>query len=197
MAAFAIRDALPDDIPACLALDHRYTTDYVWQMHFQNTGNAAAAHWQISFKTDRLPRTLEVLHPANEARLQRALHESHAERGFIVATAMLPPDDDDTQPPAPRLLGYLTLYADSVYRSAHVQDLVIDRPLRRRGLGRRLLNVARAWARERHLNRLTIETQPRNDPSIQFCQSLGLTFCGFNDHHFPNQETALFFTRSV
>jgi GNAT superfamily N-acetyltransferase len=78
-----------------------------------------------------------------------------------------------------------------------LQDLLVSQAYRRRKIGSRLLNVARNWARQHQLIRLTAELQTMNYPGILFCQRAGLSFCGFNDHYFPNQDIAVFFSESL
>jgi hypothetical protein len=39
--------------------------------------------------------------------------------------------------------------------------------------------------------------QTKNYPAISFCQKHGMTFCGFNDRHFANQDIALFFALAL
>lgn len=92
MSSFVIRDALPADIPGCLALDHSFSTDQVWQMHlFQDVGST-----QITFRAERLPRNLNAVHASDERRMRLALPP---EQCFLVAvergTAPL------TSPPLP------------------------------------------------------------------------------------------------
>lgn len=78
MSSFVIRDALSTDIPGCLALDHAFNTDQVWQMHiFQEVGST-----QITFRTERLPRTLNAMHAVDERRMRLALPP---EQCFLVA----------------------------------------------------------------------------------------------------------------
>jgi GNAT superfamily N-acetyltransferase len=177
---FLIRDGLDSDIDACLSLDHQYETEYVWQMSvFEEVGL-----WQMTFKTEHLPRTMEVAYPVDERRLRLALPEEHC---FLVAL------NRDTQ----EVIGYLTMRGDPTHRIALVHDLVVSRPFRRNGIGSRLLNVARRWAKERRLTLLSIELQTKNFPGITFCQQMGFTFCGFNDRYFQNQDIAVFFSQSL
>jgi GNAT superfamily N-acetyltransferase len=178
--SFLIRDGLDSDIDACLSLDNHYQTDYVWQMHVRQENDG----WQIMFNTERLPRTLEVEYAADEKRLRFALA---AEQCFLVAV-----DRDEAD-----VLGYLTMRNDPVYQIALIQDVVVSRAYRRHHIGSRLLNVARRWAGEHDLKRLTIETQTKNYPGILFCQNAGFAFCGFNDRYLPNQDIAVFFSQSV
>ena len=55
------------------------------------------------------------------------------------------------------------------------------------------MQVARHWARDRHLERLLAEVRTRNFPAIRFFQRAGLTFSGYSDHYFPQHEIAVFF----
>lgn len=180
LLSFVIRDGLEDDIPACLELDSGYETDYVWQVSFQpGTGQHG-----VLFKTERLPRTMEVAYPASEARLRLALPEGQC---FLVAVGK---DSPDT-------LGYLTMRNDPIHQIGLVQDIVVSRPFRRRRIGLRLLKIAAQWALEHQLIHLTVETQTKNYPALVFCQKAGLTFCGFNDQYFANQDIAVFFSQSL
>jgi GNAT superfamily N-acetyltransferase len=177
---FLIRDGLEGDIPACLLLDHHYETDYVWQMAIEES----LGEWQIAFKPQRLPRTLETIYPASESRLRLALPPEHC---FLVAAAK-----DDRE-----ILGYLTMRNDPIYHIALIQDIVVARPYRRQRIGTRLIGIARQWAKEHDLSQLMIENQTKNYLGITFCQQNGFKFCGFNDQYFPNQDIAVFFGQSL
>lgn len=177
---FVIRDGLERDISACMALDHDYETEYVWQMNLRDE----VGQWQISFKTEHLPRTMSVTYPASERRLRLCLPESEC---FLVAV-----ERDSGE-----IIAYLTMRSQPSHHLASLQDIVVSRPFRRSGIGTRLLKVARKWAFEHELTRLTIETQTKNYPAILFCQGAGFTFCGFNDHYFENQDIAVFFSQSL
>lgn len=171
-----IRDGREPDIAACLQLDHQYVTDYVWQMRINDGSNRL----DVTFVTEHLPRLMSVEYPADERRLRLALGEKQC---FLVAERR-----ENSE-----LLGYLTLQALQSHAIALVQDVVVSRHYRRRGIGTRLLNVARRWAQEHGSKRLILETQTKNYPGIAFCQHAGLTFCGFNDQYFANQDIAVFF----
>lgn len=177
---FIIRDALETDLAACLAIDHRYETEYVWQMQIvQPTGQ-----WQITFKTERLPRTLETEYPASEHRLRLTLPPDQC---FLVAGQR-----DQTE-----ILGYLSMRHEPARRVGWIQDIVVDHDYRRVGIGSRMLRVARQWALEHGLTRLMVETQTRNYPAISFCTSTGFVFCGYNDRYLDNQDIALFFGQTL
>jgi GNAT superfamily N-acetyltransferase len=178
---FLIRDGLDIDIAGCLSLDHSYETDYVWQMHIHGEDGQ---QWEILFKRERLPRTMAISLGADEQRLRAALP---TEQCLLIATKRDEPD----------VLGYLAMYNDQVHHFGLIHDLMVSLPFRRHGIGTRLVNAARQWAKEHGLSRLTIETQTKNYPGIAFCQQAGFTFCGFNDRYFPNQDIAVFFSLSL
>lgn len=178
---FVIRDGISNDIPACITLDHDYETEYVWQMRLHED----AGHHQIAFQTEKLPRIMETSWPHNEQRLRLALPDDQC---FLVAQSR---EDSD------EILGYLAMRVDPIYQIAQLQDLIVSKPYRRRRIGSRLFAVARKWARDHDMLRMTAEVQTRNYPAILFCQQVGLAFCGFNDHYFPNQDIAVFFSGSL
>lgn len=180
MTGLLIRDALAKDVDACMALDHQYETEHVWQMAIQQTGGG----WQIAFKTQRLPRKMEVEYPADARRLHLCLSETQC---FLVAV------DRETD----EVFGYLTMRMEPVRRTAWVQDIVVDRAYRHQGIGSRLIKIARQWALEHDALRLMVETRTKNYPAIQFCTHSGLMFCGYNDHYLEDQDIAVFFGQTL
>jgi GNAT superfamily N-acetyltransferase len=181
--SFKIRDALAKDAPACLALDATYETERVWQMTVQ----PESAGRGVYFRTDRLPRSMDVVYPVSEHRLKLALNAGQC---FLVAEAQIEPGEDT-------LLGYLTMRIDPVHRTGWVQDVVVDRPYRRQGIGARLFKIAQRWAREQDMVQITVETQTKNYPAIGFCEKQNLTFCGYNDRYFHTGDIAVFFGKTL
>lgn len=175
-----IRDGLATDIPPCLELDADFETERVWQMHVQPETSGLG----ILFRPERLPREMIVPYEASQSRLKLALDRDHC---FLVALEK----NSDT------LLGYLTLRADPVHKIGQIQDIVVTREFRRCGIGSRLLRAASAWASEKALSQITVETQTKNYPAIQFCEKHELRFCGFNDQYFRNGDIAVFFSRHL
>lgn len=179
--AFIIRDALDTDIDACLALDASYETELVWQMVSQPHSNG----WQISFRTEKLPREIALSYPQESEQLSRAL-PTHA-HAFLVA------ENKQTH----TIMGYLLMQDEPVNGIVTVSDLLISREYRRNGIGTRLLSVARRWATEQQAHRLQVVVQTKNYPAIQFCQRRGFSFCGYNDHYFSDHEIAVFFGQTL
>jgi ribosomal protein S18 acetylase RimI-like enzyme len=76
-------------------------------------------------------------------------------------------------------------------------DLVVTPEVRRQGAASALLMAAQAWAVERGVRRIVLETQSKNHPCIRLAQKYGYEFCGYNDQYYPTQDVALFFGRAL
>lgn len=177
---FIIRDGIVTDVENCLALDRTYETEYVWQMGMQEISGG----YQVVFRKERLPRTMAVEYDITEQQLTAALAPRCC---FLVAC--------DRH--KPQMYGFLLLMPDRANKIALVRRLVVGEAFRRRGIATRLLNVACRWADEQDLTELMLETQTKNYPSIQFCLDYGLSFCGYNDQYFRNQDIAVFFGQTL
>lgn len=170
-----VRPAEPRDLEACGALDHSYSTDRVWQMETRRETAALT----IAFREARLPREVDISYPRQGDDLLAGWWRRDA---FLVAEE------------GERVCGYVALSAQPEHGLAWVGDLIVDRPLRRRRIGTALFKAAAKWGRAHDLVRITVELQTRNYPAIKFCQSCGLTFSGYNDHYWPSQDIAVFFS---
>lgn len=170
-----VRPAEPKDLVPCGTLDHSSTTDQVWQME----NRVQRTTWTVAFRTVRLPREIKVKYPRQGEDL---LGGWRRRDGFLVAEV-----DGE-------VCGYVALTVQPEHGLAWVGDLVVDRPRRRRGIGTALLKAAAQWGCKQNLVRLTVEVQTKNYPAIQFCQARGLAFSGYNDHYWPSEDIAVFFT---
>lgn len=63
---------------------------------------------------------------------------------------------------------------------AYIDDLVVDRAFRRRGVGRALIEQAKAWAREQGLPGVMLETQNNNLAGCALYTQCGFTLAGFD-----------------
>lgn len=175
MAEIQVRAAVPEDLERLAALDPGYSTDYVWQMDMREEPVGGT---QVSFRPVRLPRPMRVSVAPDAKRLT----EGWARRAcFLVA------EQDG------HLKGYLNLTLATEPETAWIADCVVERRFRRAGVGSVLLASAGQWARANRLKRLILEMQSKNYPAICFAQKSGLTFCGYNDRYYANQDVALYF----
>jgi len=179
MPEIEIRPATEADIPALVAIDHHYTSDYVWQMEIQQEEEMQIG---ISFREVRLPRSVRVEYP----RPVHALSEDWAERvGLLVAFL-------ENEP-----VGYASLGLDIAPVTAWMTDLAVKRRLRRHGIGSALVLAGQSWGMHHGSRYLVMEMQPKNYPAIRLAHKLGFDFCGYNDRYYANHDIGLFFAKAL
>lgn len=178
MTEINIRPAISPDIPKLISLDHDYATGYVWQMSLDLTD----VQTQVSFREVKLPREVHVNYP----RSIRRLADSWTERDLL----LLAEEGEAVR-------GYISLQLGLAPASAWVEDLVVDRLQRRKGIGSALVLAAQDWCGRKGLHRITLEMQPKNYPAIQFASYLGFEFSGYNDQFYRDQEIAIFFSSFI
>jgi RimJ/RimL family protein N-acetyltransferase len=85
-----------------------------------------------------------------------------------------------------RIVGRLSLARDSHPASPHVADLglMVAAPYRGRGVGRRLLDEAVAWAREVGIAKLELHVFPHNEPAIRLYERFGFEREGLRRGHY-------------
>lgn len=178
MPEIQIRPVVDSDIPALVAIDHNYSSDFVWQMEIQSE----EAQVGVNFRQIRLPRSVRVEYP----RLPGQMEQDWTQRdGMLVALL-------DEAP-----VGYISLMLNIAPVTAWATDLAVVRRFRRQGIGSGLLLAAQEWGSDHDCRRLVLEMQPKNYPAIQLAQKMGFDFCGYNDRYYANHDIALFFAKAV
>ena len=173
-----IRPILEEDLPILSSMDHSFHTDYVWQMSMEEDEHSTST----KFREVRLPRSMRVDYPWPEFDFLEGLGSSES---VLVAV-------HEDQP-----VGYIRIIQNRSRTAATVVDLVVNRRLRRQGIGTALLQAASAWMKKQGISLLQLEMQSKNHPGIKLANKLGFEFCGFSDRYFPNFEIALFFMKKV
>jgi ribosomal protein S18 acetylase RimI-like enzyme len=178
MPEIEIRPAISDDISHLIALDHNYSSDYVWQMDIKLEENEV----NVQFREVRLPRSVRVEYP----RPTKSLADTWTERAALLIARL------GEQP-----VGYISLLSEMAPATIWISDLVVERRLRRQGIGSALVLAAQDWSRRQGVSRLVMEMQPKNFPAIRLAEKLGFIFCGYNDRYFVNHDIALFFGKPL
>lgn len=176
MPEIEIRPAIATDISALMALEHNYSSEYVWQMNVRRAGSEV----RITFREVHLPRSVQVMYPRDP----QSLACNWTKRGSLLVAVL------DGEP-----VGYISLTQNTPLKDTWATDLAVMRRLRRQGIGNALVLSAQEWATQHNSQRLILEMQPKNYPAIQLAQKLGFEFCGYNDHYFANHDIALFFSK--
>jgi len=176
MPEIEIRPALAADIQALMALEHNYSSDFVWQMDFRSEEGLI----QVTFREAKLPRSVQVKYPRDP---QELAEHWKARDGLLVAGL-------DGQ-----VVGYIGLVQNAALKTTWATDLAVIRRFRRQGIGSALVISGQDWAAQHNSRRLILEMQPKNYPAIQLAIKLGYELCGYNDHYFTNHDIALFFSK--
>lgn len=176
MPEITIRSLIPEDVKVLSAFEHGYYTDYVWQMSLDLSSEKV----QTSFQRVRLPRKVFVSYPRKRETIFQDLEQVEA---MLVAVF-------DDKP-----VGYMKIVSREKAEVARLSDLVVSTSIRRRGIASGLILAAMDLSTNRGFHTLVMEIQSKNDSAIKLANKMGFNFCGFQDHYFPNQELALFFSR--
>lgn len=178
MPEIEIRPISATDLPVLIAMDHHYTSEYVWQMEIQREERQV----QITFREVRLPRSVQVKYPRDPMKLADEWNRRDA---ILVAEF------------EGQTVGYISLVMNMAPHATWATDLAVLRKVRRRGIGSALVLAAQEWAEQNESQRLILEMQPKNYPAIQLVRKLGFELCGYNDHYYANHDIALFFSKWV
>jgi len=178
MPEIEIRPAIAADIASLVAIDHTYTSDFVWQMEMQVDEGRVG----VSFREIHLPRSVRVDYPRPTRNLAEGWVERH---GLLVAIH------------ADEVVGYISLMLNIAPNTAWATDLAVLRRMRRQGIGSSLVLAAQEWGLAHESRNLVLEIQPKNYPAIRMAQKLGFEFCGYNDRYFANRDIGLFFAKSL
>lgn len=179
MPKIEIRPALPADIADLIRLDHSYDTQHVWQMDVNHERDSGEI--QVTFRQVSLPRSVRYEIP----RPPHSLADDWQHFSGLLVAAI-----------ADKPVGYIGMIIDQVTGGIWIPDLLVDRPLRRQGIGSALILSAAEWASTRDSHEIILEIQPRNGPAVDLALKLGFDFCGFNDSYYPKNEIGMFFRKS-
>jgi len=178
MPEIELRPVDQNDIESLTVFEHGYYSEFVWQVSMETD----PANLQAGLRRTHLPRRVFVPYPRAKEIIFGDLTGVEA---FLVALM------ED------RPVGYIKVLAEPGGKVLRVTDVVVSAPMRRQGIASGLLLAVMNMASSREYLYVVMEMQSRNDPAVSLAEKMGLTFCGFRDNYFPNQDMALFFSRFV
>ncbi len=175
MPNIIVRLATEADFESLTKLDLTYTVGDRY-LALERSGSeqepSFSLRWRESVARDVLYDTLTV------DGLRDAL-EKHAD-AFFVATLGSAADA--------AIAGYLLIVKPRFTDAAEITDVAVDRPARRSGAGRALVDAAVAWARDRNLRALWVEPRGEAGGTISFYLKLGFRISGTNDRWYSNAD---------
>lgn len=168
------RPAAVEDFDQCLAIDHSYETQRIWQMVINQKPEAIG----VRFQTLKLPGTTTIPYPYDQAELPKRWWEAH---WFLVGEHQT------------KIQAYVTATLEALRPVAWINDLVVAPHARRLGHGSHLLAAAGQWARQENAHFIMTALPMKNDPAITFLRKNGFSFCGYNEAHYKRQDIDLYF----
>ncbi|OGO51401.1 MAG: hypothetical protein A2148_11680 [Chloroflexi bacterium RBG_16_68_14] len=165
---FRLREGSSKDLPALTRIDGSFGNE--WLLYLQRRGGPIEQTIELRWRKVRPAgsrRSFEV----DVATLRSDLRRSER---LIVAEADR------------RVVGYLML-GTNWNRTAELVAIIVDAAYRRRGLGRRFVQEAEAYARGRSLRALQWEAQTDNRDAIEFAVSQGFRIVAVHDALYHNR----------
>jgi len=178
MPEIEVRPAVQNDISHLIQIDHSVLTHYVWQMERMVEDGQIRIH----LREIRLPRKIKLDYPYP---VKKIFDDTTLNQTIIVALLQNEP------------VGYIRLLEGRSPESGWIRDLVVRPDIRQQGVGSVLVIAANEWAAMNNLKRTILEFQSKNHPAVKLANKLGYEFCGYNDHYYPNQDIAFYYSRYV
>lgn len=165
----------PEDVATLSELDASFTTERIYRPLSEGLS--------FQLREERIAPPLSKRYPLDAASPEeRALWDC-----AIIAEA------------EGEVVGFAAAQYAAWNRRAVLHHLYVSPQRRRQGIGAQLLAAIEKYARSTQARLLWFETQNVNYPAIQFYQSAGFAFCGYDSSLYDPAETpqeiALFFAR--
>lgn len=173
-----VRRAYLFDFERCEHMDPSYVTYHMWRMR----DDQKTEQLEVWFERVRLPRPMPVRPPYRTEGLFKLGQNG---RRLLVAE-----EDKETQ-------GYLCCRAGLAPGQLFLEQLVVDRAYRRRGVGTVLLEAARRLAQSQGFWQIQAVVQCQNDPAVQFLTSYDCAWSGYIDPYDQDGDVGLVFSRRV
>ena len=168
---FRLREGSADDFPALARIDGSASTD--WVLNIERSGSQAE---------QTLKFTWRQMKPAgSRRRIDTTESQDELEVEWKRSDRLLIAEVDGVA------VGCLML-AENWNKTAELTLIIVDSASRRHGIGRRFVQEAEAYARERTLRGLQWEAQNDNRDAIEFALSQGFRIAGFHDALYRNDD---------
>ena len=176
-ASILIRELTLEDVSRLREINSRFTSDSVLQV--EKVGEGPEVSWRLCEVPLASPFDKGHGYDITDQELT-ALSEfvKQGQGLFLVAEA------------AGRLVAFLEVRPQEWNHTAFVWSVLVGWDYRRRGLGRRLLERAIAWARAKGYRALCLETQSNNINACRFYRHTGFRLTGIRDDLYSNDDLA-------
>jgi ribosomal protein S18 acetylase RimI-like enzyme len=175
-ADVVIRPLVSADIPRLAEIDAEFESDRF--LDIEKTANGLEVVWRL------VERPLDPPFRSRDYGLSRQQREEVGARLREGDGLYLVAQDRHTS----KLVALLDVEREHWRDTATIWNILVDRAYRCQGLGRELMSRAIAWACERGLRAIMLETQTNNLAACRFYQAIGFKLCGLDDHFYSNDD---------
>ena len=168
-----VREGSPADFPALSRIDGSLSTD--WVLHIERRGSPTEQTLQFTWR--------QVKAAGSKRRIDTAESLEELQTEWKRSDRLLIAEVDGAA------VGCLML-GENWNKTAELTLIIVDSAHRRRGIGRRFVQEAAAYARKRALRALQWEAQNDNREAIEFGLSQGFRIAGFHDALYRKDDLA-------
>lgn len=170
---FQVREGSPEDFPALARIDGSVSTG--WVLYIERSGGHAEQTLGFTWR--------QVKPAGSKRRIDTTESLSELETEWKRSGRLLIAEVNGVA------AGFLML-GENWNKTAELTLIIVDSASRRRGIGRRFVQEAEAYAKERKLRALQWEVQNDNRDAIEFALSQGFHIAGFSDAFYRNDDLA-------
>lgn len=153
----------------------RLPINYTTETYYDVTVSKKPDGFDVTFKLKTFDKP--VTHTQEEYNFPDSLFQAHWKGAYAYGVF-----DKD------KLVGAIELYPETWANRLRVTELWIDEEHRKQGLGKRLMDIAKAQTVKRNARMLILETQSCNTNAVGFYLHEGFTLAGFSTCDYSNTD---------
>ena len=174
---YQIRLMTEDDIPKLVDMRPGFVSDTVLKVG--KTGTGYLTGWQLV--EVKLDQPYDKGRGYNFDRNEREGIAKRLEQPDALEKVVI----DNT---SGQIVGILDVTTESWRNIAWIWNIMLDVDVRGQGLGHALIQQCIAWAKEKDLRAIMLETQTNNVPACKFYQAMAFELVGINDLFYTNRD---------
>ncbi len=168
---FQLREGSPEDFPALSRIDGSISTE--WVLHVDRSGEPDEQTIELKWRRVKQAGSRRGIDADDSV----AEFETEWKRSDRLVIA-----EQDGSP-----VGYV-MFGEDWNKTAELTLILVDAAHRRRGIGRRFVQEAERYARDRGLRALQWEVQNDNRDAIMFALAQGFRIAGLHDALYRNDD---------
>ena len=175
MTAWAIRGFRPTDARRLTEINPTFVSPATLRVH--KTGAGLQVGWRLEEEALAEPYDKGAAYDLDARDVEEISERAEREDCLVLVAEA-----------GGRLIGLCDLEITEWNNTGWLWNLLVDVGWRGRGLGRALFQRGLAWARQRNLRAIFIETQTNNVPACRFYHHMGCHLVSVHDEYYTNHD---------